>query len=207
MKIGIVGTGGFAREILAIIDELGKFNDIIAFFEPDDIFEKKFKDVQIMGKPVLPFSEFNHKNTLMTLAMANSKIRELTTKQLPTETEFISLIHPTANVSKWVNLGRGSIITAGCIVTTHIEIGDFCQLNWNTTIGHDCKIKDFFTTAPAANISGNCEIGNQVYVGTGAAVKQGITICDDVIIGMGAMVVKNITESGTYIGIPATKIK
>jgi serine acetyltransferase len=34
-----------------------------------------------------------------------------------------------------------------------------------------------------------------------------MSICDDVIIGAGAVVLSNITEKGTYVGIPAKRIK
>jgi UDP-3-O-[3-hydroxymyristoyl] glucosamine N-acyltransferase len=74
-------------------------------------------------------------------------------------------------------------------------------------VGHDCVIGDFFTASPGVNISGNCTIGNQVYIGTNASLKQGITICDDVIIGMGSVVVKDIIEPGVYIGNPISKLR
>lgn len=90
-------------------------------------------------------------------------------------------------------------------MTCQIKIGDFAQLNLGTTIGHDCIIGDFFTTAPSVNISGICNIGKKVYFGTSAAIRQNLKVCDNVNIGMGAMVVKDITEPGTYVGIPAKK--
>jgi serine acetyltransferase len=46
-----------------------------------------------------------------------------------------------------------------------------------------------------------------VTIGTNAAVLPGINICDNVIIGAGAVVNKDITDPGTYVGVPARKIK
>ena len=57
------------------------------------------------------------------------------------------------------------------------------------------------------NISGNIILGSRVLIGTGAQILQGLTICDDTIVGAGAVVTKNITEPGTYVGIPARRIK
>lgn len=205
-KIFIVGTGGFAREVLFLIDQLGKFNNVEAFLELDHIWEERWKDKKIMDKPILPFSDFTANQGSITIGVGDPSIREKTVKQLPKNTNYISLIHPNTNVSKWVKIGRGCIISAGSIVTTQIEIGDFCQLNLSTTIGHDCKIEAFYTTAPGVNISGNCTFGKRVYFGTGSATKQGVSICNDVTIGMGAMVVSNISEKGIYIGIPAKKL-
>lgn len=204
-KSYIVGTGGFAREVLFLMDELGMYNTLHGFIEPDHIWEEKWKDKTIMDKPVFPFSDVKAFDQI-TIGVADSNIRRKTISQLPKDVVYLSLVHPNVSISKWCKIGLGSIITAGCILTTQIEIGDHCHLNLGTTIGHDCNIGDFFTTAPSVNISGICNIGNNVYFGTGAATKQGINICHDVTIGMGAMVTKSITESGTYVGIPAKKM-
>jgi acetyltransferase-like isoleucine patch superfamily enzyme len=34
-----------------------------------------------------------------------------------------------------------------------------------------------------------------------------VSICDDVVIGAGSVVTKDITESGTYVGNPAVRLK
>jgi sugar O-acyltransferase (sialic acid O-acetyltransferase NeuD family) len=118
---------------------------------------------------------------------------------------------------KWINLhkgetlgnvylGHGNIICRGVIMTTGIEIGNHCQFNLLTTVGHDCKIGDYVTCAPKVSISGNCTIGNRVYIGTGAVIKEKIKICDDVIIGANSFVNRDIVEPGTYAGNPAIRI-
>ncbi|MEE9440049.1 MAG: NeuD/PglB/VioB family sugar acetyltransferase [Saprospiraceae bacterium] len=205
-NIGIIGTGGFAREVLCLIDDLGDYNKVKAFYETDEVWESNWKDKQLNGLPVLPFSDIIASDNL-SIGIGDPTIREKVVKWLPSNSKFITLIHPTAVVSRWTNIDIGAIITANTIVTCQIEIGKHCQLNLNTTIGHDCTLGDFFTTAPATNISGTCNFGDRVYFGTGAATRQGINICDDVVIGMGAMVVKHITEPGVYVGIPAKRIK
>ena len=86
-------------------------------------------------------------------------------------------------------------------------MGNHSHLNLHTTIGHDCIIDDFFTTAPGVKISGNCNIGKMVYFGTNSCVKEKINICDEVVIGLNGGVVNNINEKGIYIGTPAKKIK
>lgn len=52
-------------------------------------------------------------------------------------------------------------------------------------------------------LAGNVTVGRRTWVGIGASVKNGVTICDNCMIGAGAVVVKNISEPGTYIGVPA----
>lgn len=206
-KIAIIGTGGFAREVLCLITDLGRYDEVACFMEPDEIWAEKWQNQEIMGIPVRPRSEFDAEKLTVTIGIGNSIFREKVVNELPQNTEYETLIHPTAVVSRWVEIGEGAIICAGCILTCQIKIGKQAQLNLHTTIGHDCVIDDYFTTAPGVNISGICNFGKHVYFGTSAAVRQNIVICDNVTIGMGAMVVKNISEAGTYVGMPAKKLE
>jgi sugar O-acyltransferase (sialic acid O-acetyltransferase NeuD family) len=202
----IVGTGGFAREVYMILEALNLKNDFGGFLEPDHIWEEKFKDTLIYGHKVLPQSSFQSKKDEAIIGIGDPKIREKVVHQLPDDTFYPSIIHPTAVISNYVKMGEGAIITAGTVVTVDIEIGRQCQLNLLTTIGHDCIIGDYFTTAPDVNISGICTFGDYIYFGTNSCVRQKITICDNVTIGMGGVVVKNITEPGVYIGNPVQKL-
>lgn len=204
-KIIIIGTGGFAREILFLLDEMGKFEQVAGFMEPDEIWNTSWQNKMLMDKPVFPMSSQNSSKNAFVIGIGDPIIRKKVTTQLDTNADFPVLIHPNAAVSRWVEIDKGAIITAGCVVTTQIILGAHAHLNLCTTIGHDCRINDFFTTAPGVNISGNCNIDSQVYFGTGSATRQGINICANVTIGMGAMVVKDIVEPGVYIGIPAIK--
>jgi sugar O-acyltransferase (sialic acid O-acetyltransferase NeuD family) len=196
MKKALIGAGGFAREIAAQM----KINDITFFV--DDVYW------EINNKNILPLSKFNPENYEVLVAIGDPNLRSEMVKKLPTNTKYFSYIHNSAQLlGDDIDIGEGSIICAGCILTTNIKIDKHCHLNLNTTIGHDCTIGKYFTTAPGVNISGNCKIENMVYIGTNASVKQGIYISDSVTIGMNGAVVKNVNEPGTYVGVPVTKIK
>jgi acetyltransferase-like isoleucine patch superfamily enzyme len=53
----------------------------------------------------------------------------------------------------------------------------------------------------------NVRVGDKSWVGIGATVINDIDICGGCVIGAGAVVIRNITEGGTYVGVPAKKIK
>lgn len=206
-RICIFGTGGFGREVLCcIIDIIEKTNnrieDIACFMVSDD----HYKENTIMGIEVIKQSCFNPFTNTCVIAIGEPSIRKNIVNSLPSNTRYDTIVHPSVIISKWVDIGEGSIITANTILTCNITIGKHAHLNLNTTIGHDCIIGDYFTTAPASNVSGNVNIGDCVYLGTNSSIKQGIDICNDVTIGMGGVVVKNITEKGVYVGNPAYKL-
>ena len=60
---------------------------------------------------------------------------------------------------------------------------------------------------PGSIISGNCKIGNRVYLGTNSCIREKLSIGDDTIIGLSSGVVKDINKSGVYVGSPVKKIK
>ena len=200
--VAIFGTGGFAREVACILHDLERGDCIVAFHEPDEVYEAR----ELLGVPVQPQSAFDPANHRAVIGIGDPAIREKVLGELPIETVFDTLIHPTVVMSKWVEVGAGSVICAGCILTCQISIGAHCHVNLNTTVGHDCTFGDFCTVAPGTNISGNCDFGNRVDVGTQASFRQHVRICDDAVIGMGAVVVKDIVEAGTYVGVPAKKV-
>ncbi len=198
MKKGIIGAGGFGREIYWSLNPIERNNTI--FFVDDIYWDGK-------DERVLPLSLFESDKYEVVVAIADSKHRERIVNELPKNTKFFTHIHPSAQIhGEDVIIGEGSVICAGTIITTNVKIGKHAHINLITTIGHDCVIGDYFTTAPGVQISGNETIGNNVYFGTRSCIKQKLSVCDNVIIGMNAGVVKNITEPGTYVGTPAKKV-
>ena len=195
MKRALIGAGGFAREIKSHIGD-----ETMKCFV-DDLFWKENNEF------IFPLSQFDPNEYEVIIAIGDPKIRFDISQRLPKETKYFTYIHHSVQMLGNVSIGKGSIICAGSILTTNIKIGKHTHLNLQTTIGHDCEIGDYFTTAPGAKISGNCKIYDCVYIGTNASIKEKISIHSFATIGLNAGVVKHIEDSGTYIGTPAKKIK
>lgn len=192
----LIGAGGFAREVKAQMNQ----PDMISFVDDEywNIYEKN----------TLPLSQFDSDKYIVCIAIGDPIVRKSMVEKLPLNTNYFTFIHQSAQIlDDNIVIGDGSIICANCIITTNVSLGNHCQLNLSTTIGHDCIIGDYFTTAPGAKISGDCIIGSEVYLGTNSSIKQKVNICDSVIVGLNAGVVKNIESPGTYVGVPAKKIK
>lgn len=195
MKKALIGAGGFAREIMS------HMGTKLPCFIDDEYYKDNDDDIH-------PLSKFDSNLYEIIIAVGNPIDRKNIQDRLPKNTKYFSFVHHSAILlDSNIEIGEGSIICAGSILTTNIKIGKHCHLNIQTTIGHDTIIGDFFTTAPGSKISGNCIIGNNVYIGTNASIKEKIKICDDVTIGLNSGVVKDITESGIYVGTPVKKIK
>jgi sugar O-acyltransferase (sialic acid O-acetyltransferase NeuD family) len=199
MKKGIIGAGGFGREVYWSLSLMERVNTV--FFVDDKYWDGS-------NNLILPLSKFDPNEYKVIVAIGDPKDRFDIIQRLPKGTKFFTHIHPSVQIldPTSVEIGEGSVICAGSIITTNIKIGKHAHLNLQTTIGHDCEIGDYFTTAPGVKISGNCTIYDLVYVGTNASVKEKISIHSLSTIGMNAAVVKHIEEPGTYVGVPAKKI-
>jgi sugar O-acyltransferase (sialic acid O-acetyltransferase NeuD family) len=191
----LIGAGGFAREVRA------HYGANLKCFVDDKFYMKNSDEIY-------PLSQFDPDKMTALIVVGDPVDRKNIANRLPKETEYFTFIHKSAQILDLkVEIGAGSIITANCIITTNVKIGKHCHLNLMSTVGHDCIIGDFFTTAPGAKISGNCTIGECVYVGTNASIKEKLSIHSLVKIGLNSGVVKHIEEPGIYVGTPAKKIK
>ena len=117
-----------------------------------------------------------------------------------------TLRHPTANIGYEVEIGDGTLLAPGVIVTTRVRLGRHCILNVNASVSHDCKIGDFVNINPGATICGDVAIGDGSFIGAGAVVKERITIGQGVLVGAGAVVVKDVPDRAKVVGVPATVV-
>lgn len=206
-KVYILGAGGFGREVLELYSESGRIDDVDGFLEENTNREGEI----VNGKPIYDityldkFSSSNNKPSLIG-GIGSTRRKRLIEELKAKGYTFDSIIHPSANVSRWVEIGEGVVITAGAIITCQVNIGSHVQVNLGTHIGHDVTIGDYTTLSPGAEISGNVTIGKEVFIGTNATVIEKVSIGDGAVIAAGAVVTKDIPPMALAAGIPA-KVK
>lgn len=101
--------------------------------------------------------------------------------------------------------GAGSMILTSAVVNPGARIGRGVIVNTAAVVEHDCIVGDFCHLAPRSVMLGECALGDDVWLGANATVVQGVSICSNVTIGAGAVVTRDITEPGTYVGVPAVR--
>ena len=207
----IIGAGRFGAETLELARQIANQTtefDILGFFD-DSIKVTEVSGFPVLGgvKDVQEVLEA-HSNMEAVVAIGNPMIKKNVVKRYEsTGLSFTNLVHPQAIVPESVKLGRGCIITAGCILTVDIEIGNHVILNLGTTVGHDVTIGEFATINPQVALNGRNTIGEGVYIGTGAKLVDEVSIGDWSLIGAGAVVTKSIPPGVLAVGVPAKPIK
>jgi len=212
-QIAVYGAGGFGRELAWLIqsyNDAEHFYELVCFIDDNENLQGSI----INELPVFDFSTFctAFQKAKVACGVGTPRTRvNIHSRVSESGFNFETIVHPRVEQSKWVEIGEGSIICAGNILTTNISIGRHVHINLDCTIGHDVRIGDFSTLAPGVHVSGYVQIGAGVYVGTGAVFVNGtesepLIIGDNVTIGAGACVTRSIEAGQTVVGIPAKPI-
>jgi sugar O-acyltransferase (sialic acid O-acetyltransferase NeuD family) len=208
-KIVIYGAGGFGREVAWLIEEMNQVEprfQILGFLDDAPSLAGK----RLNGYPVHEASRFLRENRGVSVALALGlpQVRIGVAEQLAGQSlNYPNLIHPSVRMSSTSTLGVGNILCAGVIVTVNVRIGNFCHLNLKTTVGHDCVLEDFSTTACGVDLAGKSHIGKGAYLGNHATVLQSVRIGERAVVGAGAVVNRDLPPGTVSVGVPARVIK
>ena len=211
VQIVVLGAGGFGREVLWLLQSIAEKQqglDILGFIDENTSVHGR----KLCGVPILGGFEWFEKaekaNVRVACAVGDPEVkRRLVAKAQDSGIDFYPAMHPSCQMSRFVEVGEGTIIAAGSIITTQVEIGKFVTINLNCTIGHDVRIGDFSTLAPGVHISGNVILKEGVKLGTGAVVLPGVNVGEWTTVGAGAVVTKNIPPRVIAAGVPARVIR
>ena len=209
-QIAIYGAGGFGREVAWLVQSSlinGRNGEVVCFIDDDEaIVGKIVNDLDIMS---IYQAKKKYPDACVISGIGVPKIREQTIEKAQgMGFGFGTLVHPQTEISKWIEIGEGTVICAGNILTTNIILGKHVQINLDCTVGHDVIMSDYATLAPGVHVSGYVHIGKRAYVGTGAVIINGIkdnpiVIGDDAVIGAGACVTKSVLPGQIWGGVPA----
>ena len=191
-RLVIIGASGHGKVIADIALKNG-YEEIV--FLDDDESVKECAGFLVVGRT----AEAKHIEGDKFVAIGNAKIREQIQKSIKTTI----LIHPSAIISRRVEIGEGTVIMAGAVINSDSTIGKGCIINTGASVDHDCHIGDFAHISVGSHLAGTCIVGERTWIGAGATVSNNVEICSDCMVGAGAVVIKNIEKSGTYVGIPA----
>jgi len=211
IDIAIFGAGGFGREVLTLIQGINRAEltyNIIGFFD-----DGVSKGTVVNGFPVLGcVNDLNNWSSelAVTVAVGNPQIKKRIVERIHNpRVKFPTLVHPSVIMgdSERIRIGEGSIVCAGCILTTDIQVGRFVILNLACTVGHDAVLSDYSAFMPTCNISGEVTVGEAVFIGTGACIINQVNIGGFAVIGAGAVIIGDIPPKCTAVGVPAKEVK
>ncbi len=210
-----MGAGGHGSELASYLGDLQKAGEQIKLigFVDDDSSLKNFCGVDVTG-PVEELQTLTNKDArpigYITAFGSNALRREIVDRieKLGAKNLFAwTLRHPSACGGSDVEIGEGTCLAPGSIVTTRVRIGKHCIVNVKASISHDCMIGDDVKVNPGATICGKVTIGAGALIGAGATIKEKIKIGENAVVGAGSVVIRNVPPSLTVVGAPARVVE
>lgn len=132
-----------------------------------------------------------------------SQIATILEARLPLAT----LIAPSATIGAGSSLGAGGFVAHQAHVGPMARIGVGAIINTGAVIEHECVVGDYVHVSVNATLAGRSRLGDLVFLGAGATVIDAVSVGSNIIVGAGGVVVASIEDAGTYVGVPARRIK
>jgi len=202
-KILIYGASGHAKVVIDIIEKQGIFT--VEFLVDDDpvLKGKNFFGYRIIGGKADLLATTDAPGKGIVAIGSNVARRKVSAWLVEQGIERITAVHPSAQISRGVKIGNGTVIMAGVSINADTVIGDDVIVNTRASVDHDCCIADYVHLAPGSTLCGAVSVGTGTLVAAGATVIPNLTIGENVIVGAGAVVIRDVPDSVVVVGNPA----
>lgn len=207
-KIFVFGAGGHAK---VVIDAIEKQNQASLVFLGEDnkqLWRRDFFKYPVIGGREEVLSRVKALEVSAgVIAIGSNQIRENIASWLKhNEVKLITVVHPSAQISRGASLGAGTVVFAGAIVNADSVVGENVIINTGATVDHDCVIGDFVHVSPGTNLCGRVQVGDGSFIGAGSVVIPGVKIGKNVVIGAGSTVINDIEDNMRVVGSPVRRI-
>lgn len=209
--IVILGSGSHGIDIL---DSLLESNRLTERYKALGFLDDRPTQAIVHGFPVLggmqAVSEFEE-DVLFVTAMGSvtsyrAKPALLEGLGIPRQ-RWATVIHPSACLSQWAEVGQGCVILQQCTLSAGCRVGDQVVMLPGCRVSHDTVVGDYNTLATGVILSGHVEVERNCYLGAGSLVRERLRLGEGCLLGMGSVVVKSVAAGERVAGNPARPLK
>jgi len=115
----------------------------------------------------------------------------------------LSLQHPKSYICQTAEIGRGLMAMPGSIIHSHTKIGNFCIVNTNASVDHECEIGHGVHIMGGSVVTGRVKIDDYATIGSNATILPDLHIGKGSFVGAGAVVTRDVKAGEIVVGIPA----
>jgi len=190
----IIGASGHARVILDSLETLG--------IQIEGIYDKDQKISTCLHYPVQSMDKFQPtQHKVLIIAVGNNLWRKNLVSDYEGKVRWGTILHPSAVVSKYADIGQGSAVMAGAVIQAGASIGNHVIINTKASVDHDSEVGDYTLIAPGVTLCGGVKIGAECLIGAGATLIPGVEVGDNCYIGAGAVVLRNVGNGEKVFGV------
>lgn len=210
VPVVLYGASELGRDALSVfhaLEQAGAPRRVLGFV--DDGADKQGRS--LLGVPVLgtgAWLDGRAGEVEVLLTVGDPRVRRRIAARLGAQGHrFATVIHPTAVLTPWVEVGEGALIMAGCTLTVEVTVGAHAVLNPGCTVAHDVRIGAYAYLSPGVDLAGRVVVEDGVYLGIGACVIPSRTVGAGALVGAGAVVTKDVPPDRVAAGVPARNLR
>lgn len=200
----LIGGGGHCKSVIEVAESTGyEIKGILDM--PDEVGKEVLPGHKVIGTDDEIPQYVEECDFIITVGfIKNPALRiKLYNKVKAAGGRLATIIASTAHVSKYAELGEGTVIMHHAFVNAGAKIGDNCIINTFVNIEHDAEVSNQCHISTGTMVNGECKIGENCFIGSQSVCANCIEIASDIIVGAGSVVRKSIRVKGIYAGNPA----
>lgn len=203
-RLVIIGAGGHGKVVAECAKRTEKYTEILLL--DDQKVNQTILDFKVVGQ-INTYKDYL-KDSDFIVAIGNNKLRQdLQTELEANNASLATIIDPSAIISDYTTISKGTCIMPGVVVNAVASIGKGCIINTSSVIEHDVCVGDFTHIAPGAKLAGGVHIGDVCWIGINCSILQNVIINKNIVLGANSLVTKDLQVSGIYYGSPAKLIE
>lgn len=210
----LIGSGGFGREAAELVTAINAAHEaetgrrrwhLLGFLDDNrELWGRPVSATRVLGGLDSLGELHDARVAVCTGHPGNFSSKKLIVERLDLSPErYATLIHPTAVLPPSCDLGEGTVILAGAVATTDVEIGAHVGVMPHTVLTHDNRLDDFVTVGAGVRIAGGVRVEEGAYLGSGSLIRENRTIGSWALVGMGAVVTRDVPAGEVWAGNPA----
>ncbi len=182
--IVLIGGGGHCKSCIDVIEADEKFR-IAGIVDKKINLHNKVLGYEIFAidNDIAKLSQ-TYKYFFITFAFIKNPQRriEVFNELKSLDVQLPVIISPLAHVSKYSEIGEGTIIMHHALINAGSRIGINCIINTKALIEHEVSIGDNCHIATAAVINGGVVIESETFIGSNSTCRENIRIAKKSII-------------------------
>jgi sugar O-acyltransferase (sialic acid O-acetyltransferase NeuD family) len=214
----LFGPGGFGRETAELVRAVNAAHEahgggprweLLGFLDDDPArWGETVSGLRVLGGSEALADLGDARVVVCTGNPENFSSRKRIVGRLGLEPErYATLVHPAAVIPPSCRLGEGTVVQAGVVATTDVEVGAHVSVMPLTVLTHDDRLDDFVTVAAGVQVAGMVHVREGAYLGSGCLIRESRTIGPWALVGMGAVVTRDVPGSEVWAGVPARFVR
>lgn len=171
----------------------------------NDRVETTFYDIPIIGCNEELFENDDLSEYCFSLSMGNSAIRSSLDSAIRKRGGVVpTMIHPSASVSKYANLGDGIVVHSNTTVQPSARISRSSVVSANSVIAHDAIIGEGVYIAAGSIVGAHAQVQRNAFIGLGSVLIPDKVkfVGENAVIGAGSVVTKSVEPNTIVAGNP-----